>query len=83
MKKIFFIAVAVVIAMMLLLVGYGTFLNYTDGRISAAGFGGAGNCRRQADFGAGGAGIYQQRGFARAFSFGNLRAAQADGSCTL
>lgn len=36
MKKIFFIAVAVVIAMMLLLVGYGTFLNYTDeGNIAA------------------------------------------------
>lgn len=36
MKKIFFIAVAAVIAMMLLLVGYGTFLNYTDeGNIAA------------------------------------------------
>lgn len=36
MKKIFFIAVAGVIAMMLLLVGYGTFLNYTDeGNIAA------------------------------------------------
>jgi len=35
-KKIFFIAVAAVIAMMLLLVGYGTFLNYTDeGNIAA------------------------------------------------
>lgn len=36
MKKIFFIAVAGVIVMMILLVGYGTFLNYTDeGNIAA------------------------------------------------